>query len=51
MHKQPVLAEYFQEALPVSELISETGFYLPSGVGTTDEEIERVSCRLNEMLL
>ena len=50
MHKQPVLAEYFQEILPVSELLSENGFYLPSGVGTTDEEIEEVSYMLNEIL-
>jgi perosamine synthetase len=51
MHKQPILSDYFQTSLPVSEQISTSGFYLPSGVGTTDQEIEEVSKKLNEILL
>jgi perosamine synthetase len=46
MHKQPILKEYINEKMPVAEEISETGFYLPSGVGTTDEEIEISSNKL-----
>jgi perosamine synthetase len=51
MHKQPILLDYFQGPLPISEHLSESGFYLPSGVGTTSEEIEKVSMKLNEILL
>ena len=51
MHKQPILTEFFQERLPISELISESGFYLPSGVGTTDDEIDESSAKLREILL
>ena len=46
MHKQPILKEYSKKKMPVAEKISETGFYLPSGVGTTDEEIEISSNKL-----
>jgi perosamine synthetase len=50
MHKQPILNEFFHSSYPVSEMISEFGFYLPSGVGTTDAEIEIVVDRLQKVL-
>jgi perosamine synthetase len=42
MHLQPVFREtgmFFGEKFPVSESICEKGFYLPSGLSLTDEEI------------
>jgi perosamine synthetase len=50
LHMQPILEEYFQEPLPISEYISKFGFYLPSGVGTSDEEIYTSAKSLIEVL-
>ena len=50
MHKQPILSEFVDTSFPVSEEISEFGFYLPSGVGTTDDEIEIVASKLKKVL-
>jgi perosamine synthetase len=50
MHRQPVLNDHFSTSLPVSEKISEYGFYLPSGVGTTNEEIDIVVSKLENIL-
>lgn len=46
MHAQPVFLRMglFQGVThPVAERIARRGFYIPSGVGLTDEEIERVA--------
>jgi perosamine synthetase len=50
MHEQPVLRElglFAGESYPVAERLARRGFYLPSGLGLTDEEQERVAraCR------
>lgn len=40
---QPVyrsLGMFISQSFPVSEQLSEFGFYLPSGTGNTNEEIE-----------
>ena len=50
MHKQPILSEFASGNLPVSEKISVNGFYLPSGVGTTDEEIEISANKLLDVI-
>jgi perosamine synthetase len=53
MHEQPVFRGrgWFQdERYPVAERIARRGFYLPSGVGTTDEEIDQVCAALHEVL-
>ena len=50
MHQQPILKEHSLTSLPVSEHIAEYGLYLPSGVGTTDEEIKRSATSLLEVL-
>ena len=50
MHKQPILSEFANSSLPVSEMISKYGFYLPSGIGTTDVEIEKVVYKLKKVL-
>lgn len=46
LHQQPVLNKYNlnkQIKLPNSEYISEKGFYIPSGLGITDDEIKKVA--------
>lgn len=46
MHEQPVfraMGWYEGEHHPVAERIARRGFYLPSGLGTTDAEIERAA--------
>jgi len=51
LHKQPVLKEFNNNlSLPNSEILSENGFYIPSGLGITDKEIEYVSQKVNEIL-
>ena len=45
MHLQPVLKKMGAvkpQCLPKSELLSKQGFYIPSGVGLTDEQIDSV---------
>ena len=44
-HSQPAVQKVFPstESFPVSEDIAERGFYLPSGIAITDEQIEYVS--------
>ena len=46
MHLQPVFRKmglFKDESYPVSEKISESGFYIPSGLGLTEEQIVRTS--------
>lgn len=45
MHEQPVFQKmglFINESYPVAEKMARNGFYLPSGLGLTDDEIERV---------
>lgn len=52
MHEQPVFKKMglFQgEAYPVAESIARNGFYIPSGTGTTDDEIYAVCAALKEV--
>ena len=45
IHKQPVFLKmglFEGEVCPVSEKISEKGFYIPSGLGITEEKMQRV---------
>ena len=53
MHLQPVFNKmgwYANEHYPVAERIAEYGFYLPSGLGITNEEIKEVSETLISIL-
>ena len=48
---QPVLQKYSMPLIadcPVSQNLAETGIYFPSGVGTTDEEIDYVCDAIND---
>lgn len=43
MHKQPIFEEmkiFDNESHPISEKIAKNGFYLPSGIGNTNDEIQ-----------
>ena len=53
MHLQPVLRKrgLFQDvSLPHCENLAERGFYIPSGLGLTDETIEEVGERVEKAL-
>jgi perosamine synthetase len=52
LHKQPVLSKFgysTEKKLVNSEYIAEKGFYIPSGLGVTSEQIEYVSRQLLEI--
>jgi perosamine synthetase len=54
MHKQPVFNKmglFLKDKLPNSEKIYENGFYIPSGLGLTKEQIKKVSEALHEVLI
>jgi len=53
MHEQPVFRKrglFRGERYPVAERIARRGFYVPSGLGLTDEEIERVARAVAEVM-
>ncbi len=53
MHLQPVFKKmgfFKRERYPVAELLFKRGFYLPSGLGIKDEEINIVSSVLHKVL-
>jgi len=53
MHRQPIFNKmglFENESYPTSECIANYGFYLPSGLGITDSQIEKVAATLKEIL-
>jgi perosamine synthetase len=53
MHEQPVLKKmglFEGERYPVSENLARRGFYLPSGLGLNDAQIDRAAAKLREVL-
>jgi perosamine synthetase len=53
IHEQPVLRRlgYFtEERCPVSERLARRGLFLPSGIGTTREEVDKSATALTEIL-
>jgi perosamine synthetase len=53
MHEQPVFHKmglFKEESHPVSERIARRGFYVPSGMALTDEQMERVAAVLREVM-
>lgn len=53
MHKQPVFHKmnlFKGEKYPVAERISERGFYIPSGLALTEEQIQRTAETLNQIV-
>lgn len=54
MHKQPVFRErslFKHERYPVAERIAQRGFYLPSGLALTEEQIETVADAVKSLLI
>lgn len=53
MHMQPVLQRmglFEGEHYPVAEQLYRTGFYIPSGMALTEDQIERVSSAVKEII-
>jgi perosamine synthetase len=53
LHRQPLLKNLdfdTKQSLPVSEMLAKSGFYLPSGVGTTEDQIEKSATILLELI-
>ncbi|HPM03325.1 MAG TPA: DegT/DnrJ/EryC1/StrS family aminotransferase, partial [Candidatus Cloacimonadota bacterium] len=53
MHEQPVFKKmglFENEQYPIGERIARRGFYIPSGLGLTDEQMTTVSIKLHEIL-
>jgi perosamine synthetase len=53
MHEQPVFKKmglFLGEIYPVAECIARRGFYIPSGLALTDEQIETVAFAIKEIL-
>jgi perosamine synthetase len=53
MHEQPVLRKmgwFANERYPVAERIARRGFYIPSGMALTDEQMQRTAAAVREML-
>ncbi len=54
MHEQPILQKmglFAGESCPVAEKIARRGFYIPSGMALTDEQMEQVANLLKEVLI
>jgi perosamine synthetase len=52
MHEQPVFQRrglFKSESYPVAELLARRGLYIPSGVGITDQQMDRVVDVMTEM--
>lgn len=52
MHEQPILRKmkFFEgESYPIGERIARRGFYVPSGLGITDQQVEIVSKKLRNL--
>ena len=54
MHKQKIFQKnkIFSKKveLPISEYLGKSGFYLPSGLGITNKQIDFVSKKINEII-
>jgi len=53
MHLQPVFKKmglFKNEDFPIAENLAKHGFYLPSGLGLTDEQIRKISSALQKIL-
>lgn len=53
MHEQPVFRRmglFDGSSCPVAERIARRGFYIPSGVGLTDEELERAAAIVKDVI-
>jgi len=54
LNEQPVLQElglFKNETFPVAEKLGRRGFYVPSGIAITDQQIDRVAAVVRDMLV
>ncbi|MBD1849816.1 DegT/DnrJ/EryC1/StrS family aminotransferase [Cyanobacteria bacterium FACHB-502] len=54
LHEQPVFKKmglFQNESYPVAENLARRGFYIPSGMALTDEQIQQVTTAVKEVLL
>jgi len=54
LNKQPVLTKlglFKGESYPISEMLSKKGFYIPSGLGITEDQIIKCSEILKKSLV
>jgi len=54
MHEQPVFRKmglFLGESYPIAERLARRGFYLPSGLALTSEQIERVAMTVRELFM
>ena len=52
MHEQPVfqrMSLFLGETYPVAERLARRGFYIPSGLGLKDEQLERVATEVRSL--
>ena len=53
MHEQPIFTKmglYAGQAYPVAERLARRGFYIPSGMALTDDQIEQVASAVREIM-
>jgi len=50
LHTQPILKKYSDGRFPISDSASKRGFYVPSGLAITKEQIQKVAHVLNHTL-
>jgi len=53
MHEQPVFRKmglFRDEKFPIAELMARRGFYIPSGLGISDEQVETVARTLKKIM-
>jgi perosamine synthetase len=53
MHEQPVFRKmglFENENCPVAETLARRGFYIPSGLALTNEQMERVATAVREVV-
>lgn len=54
MHKQTAFKKiklFKKKKYPIADYLSSSGFYLPSGIGTTNKEIKYICIKLREIIL
>jgi perosamine synthetase len=54
MHEQPVFLKkglFLNEKYPNAEKIARCGFYIPSGLGLTNEDVDQVISTIDEILM
>ena len=54
MHEQPVFKKmrlFSNESYPVAEHIARRGFYIPSGLALTDEQMEKVATAVHKVMI